>query len=180
MASSAAAFSASARSLFDAALHRNNELSTSGMPMAMMTAAAGSRRAGSLASYNSSFAGGTASASFASSAAVVQAAAAAGSPLQQQQQEEDHGSPKDWHDANARLAGGGCTTFSDLFVTRKSHVVQRCVRLQLFADPLKRFRVETNFENVVEKMDDIIAGVLRGHLRPFIDRMKTEGLSIPF
>ena len=54
------------------------------------------------------------------------------------------------------------------------------MRLQLFADPLKRFRVESNFENVVEKMDDKIAQLLRGLLSPVIDRLKTDGMSISF
>lgn len=67
-------------------------------------------------------------------------------------------------------------TFSDI-VSKRVTVARKVVRVQLYGDPIKSFRIESNF-GAVPGADQKIEAQLRNILIPAIDRMKTEGIEI--
>lgn len=69
-------------------------------------------------------------------------------------------------------------TLSDIH-SKAVSVTKRRLRLQLFGDPIKAFRVESNFGSV-QGADRKIEAQLRHLLSPAIERMKTHGLDIAF
>ncbi|CUG10193.1 Hypothetical protein, putative [Bodo saltans] len=56
-------------------------------------------------------------------------------------------------------------------------ITKKTILLQLFGDPIKMFKVESNFAPV-QGANEKIAAQLRNVLAPAIERLKTEGLSI--
>jgi hypothetical protein len=85
------------------------------------------------------------------------------------------------------VSGGGATSapssasppqflLGDL-AQHRVKITKKTILLQLFGDPIKSFKVESNFAPV-QGANEKIAAQLRNLLAPAIDRLKTEGLTI--
>ncbi|EPY23205.1 hypothetical protein STCU_07821 [Strigomonas culicis] len=82
-------------------------------------------------------------------------------------------------DGRARGAAGAAprkTPVIDL-VSGKAVITHRRIRIQLFGDPIKNFNIKTNF-GTIPGSNSKVEGLIRNLLKPTIDRVMTEGITI--